>query len=248
MTPRLKSAVARYIEEQIPAFHKRRLERLQSLQFTRMLQRKNPYLFRAKHLVTAEQFVRTLLDAYLSSQEETLFGATLEGLAQFVCSKTFGAYKSSAEGIDMEFERDGTHYIVAIKSGPNWANSSQIRRMLQDFRQAKRILTTNMPRIPIIAVNGCCYGREAHEQKTEYVKLCGQAFWAFISGDERLYLDIIEPLGHKAREHNEEFAAHYTEVINQFARQFANEFCMDNGRIDWEKIVRLTSARKQDER
>lgn len=244
MKARLRRAVARYIEEQIPTFHKRRLERLQALKFSRVLQRKNPYLFRAKHIVTSEMFVKTLLDAYLSSQEETLFGALLEDVALFVCRNTFGAYKSGAEGIDMEFERDGTHYIVAVKSGPNWGNSSQIRRMKQDFRQAKRILATNAPRMPIVAVNGCCYGRETHEQKMEYVKLCGQSFWAFISGDDNLYLDIIEPLGHKAREHNEEFAARYAETINQFARQFANEFCLENGQIDWEKIVRLNSARE----
>ena len=29
-------------------------------------------------------------------------------------------------GIDLEFDKDGVRYIVTIKSGPNWGNSSQI--------------------------------------------------------------------------------------------------------------------------
>ncbi|MCB1935052.1 MAG: hypothetical protein KDF59_03835 [Nitrosomonas sp.] len=31
-------------------------------------------------------------------------------------------------------------------------------------------------------------------------KYCGQQFWEFISGTSNLYTDIIEPLGHEAKE------------------------------------------------
>ena len=33
-------------------------------------------------------------------------------------------------------------YIVSIKSGPKWGNSSQIKKMVQNFKQAKRVLAT----------------------------------------------------------------------------------------------------------
>lgn len=245
MRASLKTDVAAYIEAHIPEFHAKRLERLQRLDFNDVLRRKNPYLFRAKNLVTAEQLVRSLLDAYLSAQEETLFGSILEGLALFVGERVFGAYKSSAEGIDMELDKEGTHYLVTIKSGPHWGNSSQIKRMLENFRQARRILSTSSVRKPVVAVNGCCYGRDVHAQKNEYLKLCGQSFWYFISGEDRLYLDIIEPLGHKAREHNERFAQRYAEAINRYARDFANAFCTPTGQIDWEKIVRMNSSAEE---
>ena len=49
----------------------------------------------------------------------------------------------------------------------------------------------------IVAVNGCCYGRDNKPDKGEYYKYCGQVFWEFISGDDELYRDIIEPLGHQ---------------------------------------------------
>jgi hypothetical protein len=79
---------------------------------------------------SAGELVKQILDAYLSSQEETVFGDFLESLAIYVCSETYGGRKSATEGIDLDFEREGKRYIVSIKSGPNWGNSSQIKKML----------------------------------------------------------------------------------------------------------------------
>ncbi len=136
---------------------------------------------------TAQDFVKTILDARLSSQEETIFDGFLEGLAIFICSKVYGGQKSSAEGIDLEFEKDGRRYIVSIKSGPNWGNSSQVKKLRDNFRQAKRILGTNRLSTNVVAVNGCCYGKDGTPDKGDYLKLCGQQFWKFISGDDNLY-------------------------------------------------------------
>ena len=153
--------ITRYVKENIPEFHRDRIEKLKKLELKAVLKRKNPYLFKVKNIVTASNFVETILDAYLSSQEETLFGGFLEGLAVYVCQYVYGGSKSSAEGIDLEFEKDDTRYIVSIKSGPNWGNSSQIKRIQNNFRKAKKILGTNTASSPnVVAVNGCCYGRE----------------------------------------------------------------------------------------
>ncbi len=144
----------------------------------------------------------------------------------------------------MEFDREGKRYIVTIKSGPNWGNSGQIEDMVQSFWEAKRRLKTNNPNIEIIAVNGCCYGRDNHPyKKKDYYKFCGQAFWEFISGDPDLYKDIIEPLGHKAKERNEEFLESYAQVINLFTDEFNKDFLLD-GKINWEKLVEYNSSKK----
>ncbi|MCL6511217.1 MAG: hypothetical protein K6U78_11050 [Anaerolineae bacterium] len=42
--------------------------------------KKNPYLYRAKDIQTAEPLVRNILDAYLSSQEEGMFGGNCSGM------------------------------------------------------------------------------------------------------------------------------------------------------------------------
>jgi len=233
--------VKKYVEGNIGSFHKKRLENLKELKFSKILLRKNPYLFKAKNVLTAQDLVKNLLDAHLSSQEETIFGDFLEGLAIFICGKVYGGKKSAAEGIDLELEKSNIKYIVTIKSGPNWGNSSQQNKMKDDFRKAKRILKTNSNPYAIVAVNGCCYGRDNNPEKEEFLKLCGERFWEFISGEKNLYTEIIEPLGHKAKEKNEEFIEEYSRLINSFTFEFSKEFCAD-GRIDWNKLVKFNSS------
>lgn len=236
-----------YVEANIPQFHHNRLKNLLDLKLEDILKRKNPYLFRAKNINTAGEFVRNILDAFLSSSEEGLFGAFLEGLAVFVCSQTLGGRKSIARGIDLEFETEETKYIVSIKSGPNWGNSDQVKKMTENFRDAKKTLRTNAPAsMKVTAVNGCCYGQDNQPDKGDYLKLCGQSFWTLISGNESLYTDIIEPLGHRAKEKNERFMQEYAKVINKFTYEFIQKFCDPQGQIHWDKIVQLNSARRSD--
>src|ERR1035441_4841448 len=164
--------ITKFIEENIPEFHRKRLESLAKLKLLKVLQRKNPYLYKAKFVTSAPELVKVILDAHLSSQEEAIFGGFLEGLAIFICERVFLGKKSSAEGIDLEFERDGICYIVSIKSGPNWGNSGQIKKMRQNFSQAKRILRTNARAKNIIAVNGCCLSPRHSDSKSQNLRSC----------------------------------------------------------------------------
>ena len=242
MKPITQQEIIDYVEANIQVFHQKRLDSLQRLKMLDVVKQKNPYLFKAKNINTAQDFVKTILDARLSSQEETIFDGFLEGLAIFICSKVYGGQKSSAEGIDLEFEKDGRRYIVSIKSGPNWGNSSQVKKLRDNFRQAKRILGTNRLSTNVVAVNGCCYGKDGTPDKGDYLKLCGQQFWKFISGDDNLYTGIIEPLGHQAKEKNEQFMREYAKVINRFTAEFIGKFCDADGNMLWEEIVKFNSA------
>ena len=235
--------IIRFIEPNIQQFHSRRLQNLLTLQLKKILSRKNPYLFKAKNQNTAHDLVKTILDAHLSSQEEGIFGGFLEELAVFICGRVYGGKKSSAEGIDLEFEKDGTAYLVSIKSGPNWGNSRQVARMKDDFKRAKRIRGTNVKGVKVVAVNGSCYGKDDNPDKGDYLKLCGQRFWEFISGNEDLYTDIVEPLGHKAKEKNEQFQVEYAKVVNRFTLEFSKEYCAPDGSIVWDKLVRFNSGK-----
>ena len=198
-------------------------------------------MFKAKNLLTANDLVKTLLDAHLSSHEETLFGDFLEELAIYVNACVFNGRKSSTEGIDLEFDNNEIRYIVPIKSGPNWGNSSQINKMKENFAKAKRVLRTGNSKLRIEAVNGCCYGQDNHPDKGVYWKPCGQRFWEFISNDSSLYTRLIDPIGHSAKEKNSNFHKQYSKVINLFAAEFIQEFC-DNGDINWNKLVEYNSA------
>ncbi len=180
-----------------------------------------------------------------------MFGGFLESLAIFVCSEVYGGYKSSTIGIDLEFDKklgrskDTVHYIVSIKSGPNWGNSQQIARMVYNFKNAKTILRQNSQIRHIEAVNGCCYGRTEKHDKGDYIKLCGQAFWEFISGEETLYIDIIEPLGKEAYQPNLTVQNLYNQLINEMTAELLQKFCESNGQLDWEKILAYNSGKKR---
>jgi hypothetical protein len=97
------SQLTEYVENNIGKFHTSRLESMASMKLTDILKRKNPYLFKAKDISLSQDLVKTIIDAYLSSQEETIFGNFLEGLAIFINSKVYGGQKSGIEGIDLEF-------------------------------------------------------------------------------------------------------------------------------------------------
>ena len=237
--------VTQFVEANIGVFHEKRMKSLDNLKLNKVLKRKNPYLFKAKDTTTSEQIVRGIVDAHISSNEETIFGDWLEGLAVFINEKMYGGRKSGITGIDLEFDKDGVRHIIAIKSGPNWGNSRQVSKMRDDFKTAQKALRTSNSQLSIKAINGCCYGIDNNPDKGDYFKYCGQEFWSLISGNENLYLELIEPLGHKAKERNDEFQKSYAQMINKFTKEFSNTYCKDNGEIDWDKLVQFNSGQKQ---
>ncbi len=230
------------MEEHIRSFHDQRLRKLQATKLTDLLTRKNPYLYRAKYLCTAQDLVSALLDAKLSSSEEEIFGSFLEELAIFVASKTLGASKSSATGIDMEYVSHGKRYLIALKSGAAWGNSSQWAKLEDDFKAASKVVRQSKQVAGVECVLGVCYGKTKATIKQGFIhQLCGQAFWAQISGDKEFYTKIVEPLGHRAREFTEDFAVKKGALINQFSHEFITDFCEPDGSISWARIVRFNS-------
>lgn len=231
-----------YVETNISTFHQKRLDYVKlKVDLNEILRQKNPYLFRAKNILTAQDLIKGFLDAFLQSQEETLFGQFIEGLAIYVCNKVYGAKKSELTGIDLEFEKDNCIYIVEIKAGWNWGNASQIKQLKINFERAKEQLQKTT-RKQIIAVNGCCFGKNKKPKKEEYFKYCGQQFWELISEDENLYIKIIEPIGHKAKQKNEEFLIAYSQIVNKLTLEFSQRFCKD-GIINWEELIKFNSGK-----
>ena len=121
--------------------------------------------------------------------------------------------------------------------------------MTLDFNAARRTIKTSGSKIHVKAINGCCYGRDnTPEKKDNYSKFCGQQFWEFISGNKDLYLEIIEPLGHKAKEKTDEFNSAYSKVLNRFTLEFMENFCQKDGSIDWNKLVKHNSSKLESDK
>ena len=237
--------LAKFVENCIVEYHEKMLAKLGKLKLNNVLKRKNPYLFKVKSINTSHELIESILSAHLSSQEESVFGTVLEEIAIYICGKVKGGVKSSAEGIDIEFEDQGARYIVSVKSGPNWGNSSSIKKLEDHFKKAKRILGSNAKKQHVVAVNGCCYGRDDSPNKGDYLKLCGERFWTLISDDEDMYTQIIAPLGHEAYDRNEKFMAEYAKVVNRFTKDFTENYCSKDGEIQWEKLLKFNSSIKK---
>lgn len=240
----IEQFAADWISEHIDAFQEeKRLKKLRKLRLADLTRRKNPYLFRVKGMETGEQIIRSFLDAALSSSEETTFGDWMEQLAVAVAEQAYGGHKSAAEGIDLEVQKGHCRYLVAIKSGPNWGNSSQIKRMVDNFKKAARTLRTSGHTGQVEFINGCIYGTDANPYKEKvYYKYCGKRFWEFISGSATLYKDIVDPLGKEAAQWNEMFEREYAEKVNALTREFLNKFCTKEGRVRWEVLLEHVSG------
>lgn len=238
--------VTHYVEENIGEFHQKRLDKLRSIMLKEVLKSKNPYLFKAKNVTTANEIIEGILNAFLSSSEEGIFGNWLERLAIYINDSVYQGRKAGIDGIDLDFDKDGQRYLVAIKSGPKWCNGSQINKLIDQFNTARKRLATSGSKLNIVCVNGCCYGKSnvnsEYKSRGSYHKICGKRFWELISGESELYTNLIEPIGYKAEIKNHEFKESYGNLVNRLTKEFLQEFCTENGEIDWDKLVRFNSS------
>ena len=243
-----RKVVSQYIEKRISEFHDKREEKLRELDLRKMLTHKNPYLFKARNILTAQDLIKGFLDGYLQTQEGAMFGDVMQDIATFVCGKIFGGERIDKDlnpelkSFDLGFQRDKNYYLVEIKSGWNWGNSTQIRGMKEKTQSVSKNLKIHKD-CTVVIVNGCCFGkRKSNIMPGGYLKICGQEFWEFISGDTQLYIDIIEPIGHRAKERSVSYQKLYSQIVNKFTLAFSLEFC-DDGIINWERLTRFISEK-----
>ena len=74
-------------------------------------------------------------------------------------------------------------------------------------------------------------------------KVSGTYFW----GDPNLYIEIIEPLGHEAQRHDDEFKHQLSNLNNRLSREFTEKFCDPDGAIDWPRLVQSVSGNMEPE-
>jgi len=242
MKIKIKKQIEQFVNEHIGAFHANRIEGLKALRLNNLIKRKNPYLFRAKNLNLSTSLITAVLEAHLSSSEEGSFGGFLEKLAIYVAEITGGGHKSAAEGIDIELMRDSTRYLIAVKSGKNWANSSSSRDQKKNFKTAVQVIKQSDKKTPLQPTLGICYGNFKTVNNGEYLHIGGQSFWHLISGDKDLYVDLVEPLGHNADEHDATFKEEKANAYNRLLREFTNDYCEPSGAINWQKLVQFVSG------
>jgi hypothetical protein len=241
MNAEIRKQIIDFVKTNIGGFHRVRTDNINKLNLRTLLTNKNPYLFRAKNLNLASDLIDALLQARLSSSEEGSFGHFLEELAIFVAKICGGGDKSGVTGIDLELTRNGTRYLIAVKSGRNWGNAAQHATLRKNFTNAIRVLRQSKQTGQIQPTLGICYGKFQTANNGEYLHIGGQSFWYLLSGDPQLYVDIVEPLGHEAENYDRIFKEQKDNAFNRLTREFTLDFCDTSGAIDWGKLVRYVS-------
>ena len=224
-----------YLDAEMVAFNKQRAKILQELAFEELFLC-NPFVLGIWEFVDLVKILDQLLDHTLLHREEKLLDEILVRLAIFVVAKSFGGYKSSIPGIDFEFSNNGIQYLVAVKPNLNEETTPEDHEPGDSLRNAV-IQRSKWSEGEVRAVLGVCYGKSETSQLQGYTKVVGKDFWRLISGNERLYLDIVNPLIRKSRDHDEIFISEKVGVTHRFFKLFYDLFCTERGLIDWEKFV-----------
>jgi len=148
--------------------------------------RKNPFLYRIRGADTASKYASMCVEAFVSSSEETIFGAIFERCAEVIAKHGRGAKKSGIEGIDLEWDDDGIRVLAQIKSSVNWGNSSQKKQLKANFGKATRILKQGTS-FQVRCLECCSYGKSSHKVYDTHERIVGALFWQEISGWNNVY-------------------------------------------------------------
>jgi len=236
-----EEAIVQAIANALDEFYSALITKVDKLNIKNIIKRKNPYLFRAKAMNGASQIVDAILAAFVSSSEETIFGNVF---FEPIATAAAQGQKALAEGVDIMVERDNTIYAIAVKSGTSVFNASSKKKQEQNFMAAQKLAQQAHKRfVPII---GYSYGKKKISERglpKFYSELAGQEFWTELTGDDQFYIKLIRFMDTLPEKYVEEFEKSYQKAANRLVKEFANEFCLDDGSIDWEKLVEFNSGK-----
>lgn len=230
------SAIAIALDE----FYTRLIAKINELDIESIMKRKNPYLFRAKAMSNASQIVEAILSAFVSSSEETIFGNVF---FEPVAIAAVNGNKALAAGVDIMVERPDVIYAIAVKSGVSVFNADSRARQEQNFAAASKLAQQAHKRlVPII---GYGYGKKKQSNRglpKIYQELAGKEFWTELTGDENFYIKLIKMMGSLPEKYVEEFNLAYNRAANRLVKEFTTDFCLEDGSIDWQKLVIFNSG------
>lgn len=234
--------VRRSIAQALESFYGSLIKKIDAIDISTIMKSKNPYLYRSKAMQNAAEIVDSVLQAFVSSSEETIFGnCFFEPIAIAASNGT----KSVAEGIDLEVRDTDNNrlFVVAVKSGTSVFNADSKKKQEDNFNKAKKLATQGkMAYEPIV---GYAYGQKQESGRGKakiYQEVAGEDFWTMLTGDKDFYKKIISFMGQLPEQYVDQFKKSYANASNRLVRDFSNMFCKVDGSIDWEKLVEYNSS------
>ena len=198
----------------------------------KIFRRKNPFLYRLRGSENAVELADTIISAYISSSEETMFGTVMGKIAAVVCKYGKGGWSSGIAKIDLEYDEDGQRKIVQVKSGPNWGNSSQHGALRAAFTKATQ--TLRQSDLLVVCIEGISYGKTERRDLGTHIRYTGDAFWEEISGHPRTAENVMEVIGTHAGngllDVRAETHSNMVDYLNETEIAVSDE-------IDWDRLL-----------
>lgn len=237
-----EKAIIETMAKSLGLFYASLIARINELHIKDVMKRKNPYLYKAKAMQSAAEIVESVLSAYVSSSEETIFG---NYFFEPIAIAASGGNKALAEGIDIMVHDKEANTITAyaVKSGTAVFNADSKKRQEQNFLAAGKLAQQAKARYE--AIIGYGYGKKKDTGRGApriYQELAGKAFWARLTGDDDFYLKLIKYMGDIPDKYAALYKESYNKASNRLLKEFTTQFCFDDGEIDWNKLVEFNSG------
>jgi Type II restriction endonuclease EcoO109I len=243
-----KKALEAEVGRLLKILYHKRLAALDKLSLKRLLD-KNPYLYRALGFNDSLELLRQVLNAFVSSSDETIFGnAFFEPLALWSANASnehSGGERvvtiSDGAGVDISIRNKTTHMAIAVKSSKGIFNSQSEKGQNLEFNQMQA--RAKKSGLEFMAVVGFGYGRKGEPKKSKVIlKLAGEKFWTLLTAEDDFYLRIERAIGIYSLGHGDSYRKAFDKKCNSLVKEFSVNFVDDDGSIEWDKIVKFNSS------
>jgi len=197
----------------------------------------NPFLIRIlareMDLNDAKSIVQWRVSQRLERGIVTSFGMALQEAAKVFSEGT------GVEGADILKIKDGKHYHIQVKSGPNTVPKDMAVRITQLLQSAQRRNRGS------VALFGMCYG--SPEQVSSIVQkyvgvdlLSGRRFWEFISDDPNCIDEIYEIVREVSETFRDPQGQRLSEILKNKITELQGQFETrygKSGSVMWENLL-----------
>ena len=201
----------------------------------------NPFLIRLlskeMNLSDSKSIIRFLILQHFERGTVTSFGMTLQEIAKLFSEGT------GVEGADILKIKNGRHYHIQVKSGPNTVPKDMAERISELLLSAQRRNRGS------VAMFGMCYGNPQRVSSIvkKYVKvdsLVGKEFWSFISDDPKCIDEIYEIAKFVSETYKIDGEKNLSQILEEKLLSLENEFNNTYGSSGdemWQKLLNLNS-------
>ncbi|MGC8787628.1 MAG: PmeII family type II restriction endonuclease [Anaerolineae bacterium] len=189
----------------------------------------------------AQSIVRWLVSQRLERGTVTSFGLALQKAANVFSEGT------GVEGADILKTKEGRHYHIQVKSGPNTIPKDLGVRIAQLLRSAQRRNRGS------VALFGMCYGskqqvsnivRQYVEEEGGISWIAGREFWEFISEDPGCIMEIYEIAAEVGEKFKDALGQSLSEILEAKLLELQGQFeelYGKSGDVMWKNLLQLNS-------